>query len=141
MAPNITSAANRIGTEASQKPSTATQAAAISAALRRRVSHALSCRSASSPPSPERRKNGAMNAAPASVTRAADPPSTPPPAPPTPNRIRNTSAFLRKLSLKAEKNWHQNSGAKRRVVISDPDMVFLTPRRWRDAAQGRHRNR
>ena len=34
--------------------------------------------------------------------------------PPILNRIRNTSAFLRKLSLNAEKNWHQNSGAKRR---------------------------
>src|ERR1019366_6989349 len=29
------------------------------------------------------------------------------------NRIRNTSAVLRKLSLNAAKNWHQNSGAKR----------------------------
>ena len=28
-------------------------------------------------------------------------------------RISSTSAFLRKLSLNAEKNWHQNSGAKR----------------------------
>src|SRR5262245_61255681 len=34
--------------------------------------------------------------------------------PPILNRIRNTRAFLRKLSLNAEKNWHQNSGAKRR---------------------------
>ena len=38
------------------------------------------------------------------------------------NRIRNTRAFFRKLSLKAEKNWHQNRGAKRRVVISEVDM-------------------
>src|ERR1051325_2191110 len=30
------------------------------------------------------------------------------------NTIKNVSAFLRKLSLKAEKNWHQNSGEKRR---------------------------
>ncbi len=29
------------------------------------------------------------------------------------NRMRNTSAVLRKLSLNAAKNWHQNSGAKR----------------------------
>src|SRR5437660_11753717 len=28
--------------------------------------------------------------------------------------MRMTSAFLRKLSLNAEKNWHQKSGAKRR---------------------------
>src|SRR3954466_13146569 len=34
--------------------------------------------------------------------------------PPIMNRIRKTRAFFRKLSLNAEKNWHQNSGAKRR---------------------------
>ena len=39
------------------------------------------------------------------------------------NRIRNTSAFFRKLSLNAEKNWHQNSGAKRRVSSKDEDMA------------------
>src|ERR1019366_8951374 len=33
-------------------------------------------------------------------------------AAPERNRIRNTSAVLRKLSLNAAKNWHQNSGAK-----------------------------
>ena len=38
------------------------------------------------------------------------------------NRMTKTSAVLRKLSLKAAKNWHQNSGAKRRVVIRDVDM-------------------
>src|SRR3954470_5741049 len=49
-----------------------------------------------------------MNTAAASVMRdsAAEPPIL--------NRIRNTRAFFRKLSLNAEKNWHQNSGAKRR---------------------------
>src|SRR5947209_16097105 len=34
--------------------------------------------------------------------------------PPIWNTIRKASAFLRKLSLKAEKNWHQNNGEKRR---------------------------
>ena len=29
------------------------------------------------------------------------------------NKIRKTSEVLRKLSLNAAKNWHQNSGAKR----------------------------
>jgi hypothetical protein len=29
------------------------------------------------------------------------------------NRITKTSAVLRKLSLNAAKNWHQNSGANR----------------------------
>jgi hypothetical protein len=38
------------------------------------------------------------------------------------NRIRNTSAFFKKLSLNAEKNWHQNKGAKRRDVIKWSDM-------------------
>src|SRR5512144_1863953 len=33
------------------------------------------------------------------------------------NRIKKTSAVLRKLSLNAAKNWHQNSGAKRRERI------------------------
>src|SRR5471030_1310793 len=33
--------------------------------------------------------------------------------PPTRNKMRNTSVVLRKLSLNAAKNWHQNSGAKR----------------------------
>jgi hypothetical protein len=40
------------------------------------------------------------------------------------NRMRKTSAFLRKLSLKAEKNWVQNRGAKRRVISRDEDMAF-----------------
>src|SRR6516165_2156212 len=38
------------------------------------------------------------------------------------NRISKASVFFRKLSLKAEKNWHQNSGAKRREVRSDCDI-------------------
>src|SRR5262245_25715704 len=37
-------------------------------------------------------------------------------------RIRNTSEFFRKLSLKALKNWHQNSGAKRRVGMRIMDI-------------------
>jgi hypothetical protein len=41
------------------------------------------------------------------------------------NRIRNTSAFFRKLSLNAEKNWHQNKGAKRRDVIRLSDIVVI----------------
>ena len=39
-----------------------------------------------------------------------------------PNRIRKTSAVLRKLSLNAAKNWHQNKGAKRLENISGLDM-------------------
>src|SRR6187200_1944905 len=37
------------------------------------------------------------------------------------NKIRKTSEFLRKLSPKAEKNWHQNRGAKRRVTSRDDE--------------------
>ena len=47
-----------------------------------------------------------------------------PSEPPIWNRIRKTSAFLRKLSLNAEKNWVQNRGAKRRVMSRDEDMSF-----------------
>src|SRR3954451_5611306 len=92
-------------------------ATAISASLRRCATMDLSKRSASCPPNPDRKKKGAMNTAAASVIRvlAFSPPSL--------NRIRKTSAFFRKLSLKAEKNWHQNKGAKRRVVISEVDMM------------------
>ena len=50
--------------------------------------------------------------------------SLPPPG--DPNRIRNTSAVLRKLSLKAAKNWHQNSGAKRRENKRGEDMALHT---------------
>ena len=63
-------------------------------------------------------KKGAMKIAPLSVT------STSPPAVPSLNRIRMISAFLRKLSLKAAKNWHQKSGAKRRELISERNMAF-----------------
>ena len=35
------------------------------------------------------------------------------PGPPRLNRIKKTSEVLRKLSLNAAKNWHQNNGAKR----------------------------
>ena len=48
-----------------------------------------------------------LNVAAASATNG------PPRASPTWNNTRNTRAFFRKLSFSAEKNWHQNSGAKR----------------------------
>src|SRR3954465_7922685 len=75
---------------------------------------------------PERRKNGPMNTAPASVTSASAF------EPATLNRIRKTSAFFRKLSLKAEKNWHQNSGANRREVMSEWDTAGLSVRGRRE---------
>ena len=52
-----------------------------------------------------------MKIAPASVTSAAASSEA------ILNRIRRTSVFFRKLSLKADRNWAQNSGAKRRDVI------------------------
>jgi hypothetical protein len=39
------------------------------------------------------------------------------------SRIRKTSEFFRKLSLNALKNWHQNRGAKRLVVIKVVNMA------------------
>jgi hypothetical protein len=44
------------------------------------------------------------------------------------NRIRKTSAFFRKLSLKAEKNCVQNNGAKRRVSSKDDDISLRSGR-------------
>src|SRR5271154_5295793 len=100
------------------KPAIATAATPISTNFRRLATKALSKRSASSPPIPERKKNGAINVAPASVINA----SALPPA--IWNKMRNTSAVLRKLSPNAEKNWHQKRGAKRRAVIKDVDMAL-----------------
>src|SRR5262245_60766951 len=45
--------------------------------------------------------------------------------PPILNRIRKINACLRKLSLNAAKNWHQNKGAKRRLSSNDVVMVSL----------------
>ena len=47
------------------------------------------------------------------------------PAAPEWNRIRNTSAVFRKLSLNAAKNWHQNSGAKRLDSIRGGGMPLI----------------
>src|SRR6516164_7843615 len=114
--PNRNSAKNRNGTEFSWKPATATAAAPISASFSRRATRALSKRSASSPPKADSRKNGAIKMPPAMVT------SDSPACPPILNRISRARAFFKKLSLKAEKNWHQNSGAKRREARSDCDI-------------------
>ncbi len=54
-------------------------------------------------------------------------PAMPDSASPSWNRRTKTSACLRKLSPKAENAWHQNKGAKRRVVIRDVDMALLVP--------------
>src|SRR5271166_1472585 len=114
--PNRNKATNSNGSEFSWKPTTAIAAAPISTSFSRRATAALSKRSASSPPDADSRKNGAMKMPPATVTSAS------PDWPPILNRINKASAFLRKLSLKAEKNWHQNSGAKRRDARSDFDI-------------------
>src|SRR5271169_2273846 len=116
MRPKRNSATNSNGSEVSWKPATAIAAAAISASVSRRATSALSKRSASSPPKADNRKNGAIKMPPANVTSGSAA------WPPILNRISKASAFFRKLSLKAEKNWHQNSGAKRREVRSDCDI-------------------
>src|SRR5215216_4397681 len=95
---------------------TARPATPISVNFRRCATIDLSKRSASWPPRPERKKNGAMNTAAASVISASAF------SPPILNTIRKASAFLRKLSLKAEKNWHQNSGEKRRDISREVDI-------------------
>src|SRR6516162_1551236 len=114
--PNSSSARNSNGREFSSKPAMAMAAAPISASFSRRATRALSKRSASSPPKADSRKKGTINMAPANVTRDS------PDWPPILNRISKASAFFRKLSLKAEKNWHQNNGAKRREARSDCDI-------------------
>src|SRR6516164_3104288 len=114
--PNRNNARNSNGREFSWKPATATAAAPISTSLRVRATIALSNRSASSPPKPDSRKNGAIKIPAAMVT------SDSPACPPILNKISKASAFFRKLSLKAEKNWHQNNGAKRREPKSDCDI-------------------
>src|ERR1700724_3730166 len=40
--------------------------------------------------------------------------------------MRKTRELLMKLSLNAEKNWHQNKGAKRRVIKRDEDIAALS---------------
>src|SRR5262249_49772366 len=77
----------------------------------------LSKRSAISPPRPDRKKYGAMNTA--AVSWISEGPLSPTAGE---NRIRKTREFFKKLSLKALKNWHQNSGAKRRGVMRLRDM-------------------
>ena len=96
--PNMNSVTNMIGIECSQKPTTPSAETAISTSFTLRATTDLSNRSAIWPPSPDRKKNGPMNTAAVSVI------STSRFATPGANRMRKTSAFLRKLSLKAEKN-------------------------------------
>src|SRR5690606_10561883 len=99
-----------------RKPAAASAAIGNSASLIPTATFALSYLSASSPPRAERKKNGTTSTAPARVTRAA------PEAAPILNRTRMTSAFLTKLSLSADRNWHQKRGANRRDVIRSLNM-------------------
>src|SRR5580658_8495120 len=77
---------------------------------------ALSWESASSPPNADSSMEGRMKMPIASVT--FEPTSLPPKR----NRISITSIWRTKLSLNAERNWHQNSGAKRREAINPPNI-------------------
>src|SRR5712691_5972678 len=110
MTPIKDRAANRSPGESYQKPAIAMPATAISASLSLWATTDLSKRSATSPPIADRMKYGKMKIAVTNATRGSEF------GPVHLNRIRNTSAFFRKLSLKALKNWHQNSGANRRVA-------------------------
>src|SRR5262249_38788731 len=105
--PNANNATKRIGKDDRAYPSTANAAMNISANFNRGATFALSKRSASWPPSADRKKKGAMKAALASVISASESALS------DWNRMTKTSAVLRKLSLNAAKNWHQNSGANR----------------------------
>ena len=111
MTPNMNSAAISSGIEESAMPATATAAVTISTSFSLRATAALSKRSASSPPSAESSRKGAMKMAPASVISDAASSAA------SVKRMRKTSVFFRKLSLKADRNCVQNSGAKRRDVI------------------------
>src|SRR6185312_3042089 len=104
--PKPASAQNSTTTDCCAKPITAKPATKISKNFSHCATRALSYRSASSPPSADKKKYGAMKIALASVISASA-------SARAPNRIKKTSVVLRKLSLNAAKNWHQNSGAKR----------------------------
>src|SRR5215469_14054398 len=127
MTPIRNRARNRSATESYQKPTIAAAATAISTSLSLWATTDLSKRSATSPPIADRMKNGKMKIAVASAINDSEF------GPVHLNRIRKASAFFRKLSLKALKNWHQNSGANRRVANrlddirgSDADSEFTT---------------
>src|SRR5215471_11100062 len=108
MTPTKNRAAKRSSRESYQKIAMA--ATAISTSLSLRATTDLSKRSASSPPIAERIKYGKMKIALASAMRDSEF------GPAHLNRISSASAFFRKLSLKALKNWHQNRGANRLVA-------------------------
>src|SRR5215510_3395527 len=70
-------------------------------------------------------KKGAMKTTPDKVMSVLACSPAAPPAAPKPNRMSITNAFLRKLSLRAEQSWHQNSGANWRDVIRLLNMLNL----------------
>ena len=117
--PNRNSAPISTGIEENAIPATAMTAAPASASFSRSAIAALSNRSASSPPSAESRRKGAMKMAPASVISEAASSAA------SLKRMRKTSVFLRKLSLNAARNCVQNSGAKRRDSIMCPCMKII----------------
>jgi len=108
--PKPNSASIRIQIDASAIPSTAMAATPISVRLSISAMRALSYLSASSPPIADKSRNGRMKIPPAAVTRAA-------PSPAICTRMTKIRVFFRKLSLNADRNWVQNSGANFRVVM------------------------
>ena len=87
----------------------------ISATLTHRAMSALSKRSDSVPDAPEKRKNGAMNSALATMTSDA---AFRPDCSASRNVTRMPSALFSRLSLKAPRNCVTKSGANRRAVSS-----------------------
>ena len=88
---------------------------AISAILTHRAMSALSKRSQSVPDAPEKRKNGAMKSALATI--ASDPASRPERSA-SRYATRMPSALFSRLSLNAPRNCVANKGANRRAVMS-----------------------
>ncbi len=113
--PRQKSAAKRSGTLFNHRPTAPRVMMAISASFTTRAIRDLSMRSASVPDAPEKRKNGAMKTAPASMTSEAE-------LSPDSSARRNVTtmpmALFSRLSLKAPRNCVTKSGANRRAVKS-----------------------
>ncbi len=114
--PKASNAANSKGTDGMSSPMAAVIAIGISTNLSWLAISALSYLSASWPASDENKKKGRIKTAPASAP--IDGPFS------SASRYTTSiaSAFFRRLSLSAERNWHQNNAAKRRAVIRAVNM-------------------
>src|SRR5215472_11598070 len=122
--PNKNKARNSNGSDANWKPHTAIAAAPISMSFKTRATSALSRRSASSPPSADNRKKGAMKTPPASVTSAS------PVWSPILKRMSRASAFFRKLSLnrkRTDTRTTARNGGMREATATSVSPGFSVP--------------